>query len=599
MIQVNDLSLSFGGQQVFTDVNFNINAGERIGLVGRNGTGKTTIFRLLTGEATPDSGKITAPKNYSIGYLKQHLDFREPSILKEACLGLPEHEKDEVWRAEKMLMGLGFAENEFDGPPSKFSGGFQVRLNLAKVLLSEPQLLLLDEPTNYLDILSIRWLTGFLRGRENELVIITHDRDFMNAVSTHTMAIHRTKIKKVRGDTYKVFAQIESDEEHYEKSRVKEDKERKEKEAFINRFRAQAAHARLVQSRMKALEKMDEKQELAAAEELGFRFNSKEFRAKTHMRAEKISFGYEPGRSLIDGLDFNINRDDRICVIGKNGKGKSTLLRLLEGGLKPLAGEIKRHGNTSTGYFGQTNIERLNLNNTVLEELEASGPGITHPAARKAAGAMMFSGDNALKKISVLSGGERSRVTFAKILLQPVNLLLLDEPTNHLDMQSCESMIEAMEEFPGAIVIVTHSELFLRRLANRLVVFDGGKVFVFEGSYDDFLERVGWEEETAGKKKRKNVKKKNAADFNAAKYMKRLREKLEKTGKQAEKEEKLLGKSHEELAASYGKIAGDEIAKLKEKAGRLELNVEKRLKDMERIMEEIEKTEGGKYKGSA
>ncbi|MEK7376398.1 MAG: ATP-binding cassette domain-containing protein, partial [Candidatus Margulisiibacteriota bacterium] len=342
MLQINDLTLSFAGQVLLKDISFNIHSGERIGLVGRNGSGKTTILKLITGELHPDEGRIILPKNYSVGYLKQHLQFDEATVLDEACLGLRADEKDQIWKAEKILTGLGFSQDELYKSPSDFSGGFQVRLNLAKVLLAEPHLLLLDEPTNYLDIVSIRWLERFLARWKNELMIITHDRDFMNSITTHTLGIHRQKIKKIKGDTIKLFEQIAGEEEVYEKTRLKENKKREEAMEFINRFRALAARASLVQSRIKALEKMGTKEELANITELGFRFNSFEFNSQYLMNIENLSFGYSHDRILIESLSIAIGKDDRICVIGKNGKGKSTLLRLLAGELRPVEGRIAK-----------------------------------------------------------------------------------------------------------------------------------------------------------------------------------------------------------------------------------------------------------------
>src|SRR3989339_1876514 len=284
MLQINNVSLSFGQQTLFDDVSLTLHSGERIGLVGRNGSGKTTLFKLILGEMEPDTGRIALPKNYTVGYLKQHLQFTESTVLAEACLGLKADEKDQIWKAEKILSGLGFGEDEFYKSPAEFSGGFQVRLNLAKVLLAEPHLLLLDEPTNYLDIISIRWLTRFLSRWPNELIIITHDRNFMNSITTHTVAIHRQKIKKVKGDTIKLYEQIAVEEEVYEKTRSKEEKRREETMEFINRFRASAARASLVQSRVKALEKMGAKKELAKVTDLGFRFNALDFPAQNLMR---------------------------------------------------------------------------------------------------------------------------------------------------------------------------------------------------------------------------------------------------------------------------------------------------------------------------
>lgn len=592
MLQINNLSLEFGAQEILEDVSFNIHSGERIGLVGRNGSGKTSLFKLMTGEMHPDAGTIYRPKNYTIGYLKQHLVFTEPTVLQEACLGLKEDERDQVWKAEKMLMGLGFGEEDQQKSPLEFSGGFQVRLNLAKVLLAEPHLLLLDEPTNYLDIISIRWLERFLKTRENELMIITHDRDFMNAVTTHTMAIHRKKIKKLEGDTYKMFAQITAEETVYEQTRVQEDRKRKEAEAFINKFRAQAARANLVQSRMKMLDKMGEKKELEEIAELGFKFNYKMFEAKCPLRVENLSFGYTPDRMLISGLNLDVHKDDRICVVGKNGKGKSTLLRLLAGELEPVTGTVKPHPACGMGYFGQTNIERLDPDNTIVQEFTKLRPDMKNTEIRGVCGAMMFSGDLALKQISVLSGGEKSRVSLGKILLNPSNLLLLDEPTNHLDIQSCDSMITALDAFPGAVIIVTHSEMFLHHLANRLVVFDGDKSFVFEGTYQDFLDRVGWGEE---EKKPKKEKKAPAAQGPArsgeaeeTRRRKKLADKIAGIEKEIDKKEEELEAVNARLAESYKQPDAAKIKELQIESHARTGELEAGYKELESLIAELD-----------
>jgi ATP-binding cassette subfamily F protein 3 len=593
MLQVNNLSLEFGDQEILDDVSFNIHSGERIGLVGRNGSGKTSLFKLLTGEMQPEYGSIFRPKNYTIGYLKQHLQFTQPTVLQEACLGLKEDEQDQVWKAEKMLMGLGFDESWQQRAPAEFSGGFQVRLNLAKVLLAEPHLLLLDEPTNYLDIISIRWLTKFLRQRENELMIITHERDFMNAVSTHTMAIHRKKVKKLEGGTEKLFAQIAVEEEVYEQTRSQEDKKRKEAEEFINRFRALASRASMVQSRMKALDRMGKKQELDRIAELGFKFNYKEFEAKCPMRVENLSFGYTPENLLIKGLSIDVNKDDRICVIGKNGKGKSTFLRLLAGELTPLTGTIKPHPVCSSGYFGQTNIERLDPSNNIVQEFSKVRPDMKHTEIRGVCGAMMFSGDLALKSVSILSGGEKSRVSLGKILLNPANLLLLDEPTNHLDIQSCDSMVTALDAFPGAVIIVTHSEMFLHHLANRLIIFDEDIVFVFEGTYQEFLDRVGWEEESNKKMKKEKQTpvlqaKQRSDEAEEGRRRKKLTEKIAEIEKIIDEKEELFEELALKLAKASGKGESAKIQELQIESHRYQKEIKEGYKELEGMIAELD-----------
>jgi ATP-binding cassette subfamily F protein 3 len=512
VIQVSNLSKAYGTQVIFDDIGFTVNASERIGLVGRNGHGKTTLFRIITGLERPDSGVVGIPNNYTIGYLSQHLRFSEGSVLKEGCLGLRPSEdgRDESYKVETILMGLGFSVADFSRSPHELSGGYQVRLNLAKLLVSEPDLLLLDEPTNYLDVVSIRWLTRFLRAWKGEMILITHDRDFMDGVTTHTMGIHRTGIRKIAGPTDKLYQQVLMEEEVYEQTRVNEEKKRKDVEQFINRFRAQATRARAVQSKIKALQKRERLDRMLDIKSLDFAFTAAPFTGKHLIEAEGIFFSFDPfGPPLIDGLSLKIGKRDRIAVIGKNGRGKTTLLNLLAGELEPLKGAVSCHPRTLPAYFGQTNIQRLDAAKTVEAEVMDAHPDYNRKAARTICGTMMFEGDNALKKVSVLSGGEKSRVLLGKLLVSPANLLLLDEPTNHLDMESIDSLLEAIDAFDGAVVIVTHSEMILHALATRLVIFDDGKVDVFEGSYQDFLDRRGWkdeEEEVAQKRSAPNGK---------------------------------------------------------------------------------------------
>jgi ATP-binding cassette, subfamily F, member 3 len=509
MIQVNNLDKCYGRQVIFEKAGFTLNPGERVGLVGRNGHGKTTLFKMILGEDRPDSGCISIPNGYKIGHLSQHISFTEDTVLKEACLSLPENEDgiDETYKAETILMGLGFALEDLTLDPMDLSGGYQVRLNLAKVLVSDPNLLLLDEPTNYLDIVSLRWLTKFLRNWKKELIIITHDRDFMDGVTTHTMAIHRCKMRKEAGPTEKVYQQLLMEEEIHEKSRVNDDKKRKETEEFINRFRAKASKASAVQSRIKALQKKDRLEKLTEIKDLDFAFKAASFTGKVLMEVNDLSFSFDrESAPLIDGLTFSVGKKDRIAIIGKNGKGKTTLLNLLAKELKTEAGSVSHHVQLQTAYFGQTNINRLTLHKTIEEEIMDVHSDVGRGAARKICGIMMFPGDHALKKISVLSGGEKSRVLLGKLLVSPANMLMLDEPTNHLDMESNDSLVEAIDAFNGSVIVVTHSEMMLHALATRLIVFDDGKVTLFEGTYQEFLDRVGWksENESGAPRSRKN-----------------------------------------------------------------------------------------------
>ncbi|MBN1499839.1 MAG: ABC-F family ATP-binding cassette domain-containing protein [Spirochaetes bacterium] len=496
MIKISGLNKSFGSQVLFDDLSLSINKGEKVGLVGRNGHGKSTLFQMILGNVEYDSGTISIPKNYRIGHLEQHLHFTKATVLEECSLGLPEGEEYNTWLVEKILSGLGFSENDMQRSPHEFSGGYQIRMNLAKLLVSEPDMLMLDEPTNYLDIIAIRWLEEFLREWENEFILITHDRSFMDAVVTHTAAIHRTKARKVEGDTDKLYGQINQEEEIYEKTRQNEAKKRRQEEIFIARFKAKASFASRAQSRVKKLEKQGEMKALDNIQDLELYFNSAPFAAAQMMSAEEISFSYDGKEPfLIDKFSLAVGKNDRICIIGKNGKGKSTLLKLLCGELKPVSGEISKHPSLQEGYFGQTNKIDLNDNRTVSEEIRSADKSCNEFKARSIAGGLMFPGDNALKKIKVLSGGEKSRVVLGKILVTPSHLLFLDEPTNHLDMQSCDSLIEAIDNFDGSVIMVTHNEMHLRAVATKLIVFDNNKIITYSGTYDEFLSDVGWSDE--------------------------------------------------------------------------------------------------------
>ena len=496
MLNVEGLKKSYGDLVLFDDVGFKINSGERVGLVGRNGHGKTTLFRMITGFETPDEGSIGIPRHYRIGYVTQHLDFKKDTVLEEGMRGLGPDSAGQHWQVEKVLFGLGFVASDMTRSPLEFSGGFQVRLNLAKVLVSEPDMLLLDEPTNYLDITSIRWIKRFLQGWPRELFLITHDRSFMDEVVTHIIGIHRRKCRKVRGDTQAYYAQIAQEEEIHEKTRLKNERRQKEMERFINRFRAKARLANLVQSRIKQLDKLKTHEKLERFKTLDFQFLEKPFTGKYVLQANHLGFSYTPeSRRLIEDFSLSIGPRDRICIIGRNGAGKTTLLRLLAGDLKPDAGDMAWQPNVAAGLFEQTHISDLQPGRTVEEEIQSNSPDLDRQQVRNICGAMMFEGEQALKKISVLSGGEKCRVMLGKLLGRPLNFLLLDEPTNHFDMESTDALLSAIDAFSGAVVMVTHNEMFLHALAERLVAFQSSGISVFEGSYQRFLETVGWQEE--------------------------------------------------------------------------------------------------------
>lgn len=543
MIQVDDLSLAYQGNSLFEGVSFTVNAKERCGLVGRNGSGKSTLLKLITQEETGDRGVITTPKGYKIGYLNQHIRFTEPTVVQEALLGLPLELREDLYRAEAMLFGLGFKQEDLDKAPALFSGGYQLRLHLAKVLLSDPDCLLLDEPTNYLDILSIRFLQRFLRQCGKEVILISHDREFMDSVTTHTLGLHRKKVKKYIGGTEALFAQIAQEEVLHEKTRESLEKKRAHLQSFVDRFGAKATKATQAQSRKKMLDRLPALEQLQALYDLDFSFHEKPFYGKKMIEMKEISFSYEETPVLIPSFSLEITPKERVAIIGKNGRGKSTLLRLIASDLKANSGSMRTFEGVEVGYFGQTHIARLHEDATVEEEIASANRSLNITQIKGICGKMMFTGDLARKKIKVLSGGEKSRVLLGKILAKPCNLLLLDEPTHHLDVESIEALIDAIEGFQGAVVLVTHSELFLHRLqTDQLIVCHSHKQSPFRGTYAEFLEKVGWEEEEGVKSDKKQVSHKPQA------RIKELEGDLRKY-------EKLIAKSESEIKAVQLKLS--------------------------------------------
>lgn len=508
MIQVDGLSLAYQGESLFEDVSFSLQAEEKCALLGSNGAGKSSLFRLLMDKETPDKGTIAKRKNYLIGMLDQHLVFTESTLIEEAALGLREEERDCLYKAEAILFGLGFKEEDLYRSPEEFSGGYQLRLQLTKVLVGEPDCLLLDEPTNYLDIVSIRWFTKFLKEWKGEFIIISHDREFLDAVCTHSMGIHRKKMQKVKGSTIDFYSQIMQQEEIYEKTRQNLEKKREHLQNFIDRFGAKASKATQAQSKQKILGRIPVLESLKNLHHLDFQFNEAFFAGKKMIETDKVFFSYQEEETplLIQNLSICIEKGERIAIIGKNGRGKSTILRLLSGEILPKSGSIKTSDNLAIGYFGQTNIDRLHPKHTIEEEIGAANPKLNLTQIKSICGLMMFSGDKSKKQNGVLSGGEKSRVLLGKIIATPCNLLLLDEPTHHLDVESIEALIDAIEDFEGAVVMVTHSELILKRMAlDKIVVCHEGKQQLYLGTYEDFLNQNGWEEKKEKPKEKKEA----------------------------------------------------------------------------------------------
>jgi ATP-binding cassette, subfamily F, member 3 len=598
MLQAEKITKSYFGESLFEEASFTMQKGEKCALLGRNGSGKTTLLKILKGEEEPDSGRIILPKGYRLGHLEQHSHFSASTVLEEALKDLPPEKQEAPHEVEKVLFGLGFDEEGLEKAPSSLSGGFHLRLKLAKVLCSEPDCFLLDEPTNYLDIVTMRWLQRFLKNWKGECIIISHDREFLDSLVTHTMGIHRKKLKKIPGDTEAYFLRILEEEETYEKTRVNLEKKRQHAEDYIKRFGAKASKASQAQSRVKALARMPTLAKLASIEDLSFTFHYTPFSGKKMLSAQSLHFSYTPELPLIQDVSLEIEKGKRIAIIGKNGMGKSTLLKLISGDLAPWQGSVTKSDQARLGYFGQTNIDRLSKEKTIEEEIGAANPLLNYTQVRTICGQMMFSGDAAKKKISVLSGGERSRVLLGKILASPSNLLLLDEPTHHLDVESIEALIEAIDAFEGSVIIVTHSEWILERIEpDQLIVFQGGVQTHFLGSYTEFLEKEGWEESASSKQKkiqhRENDKSKRAELVQErSKQLKPLQNEIQSLEKAIELKEQTLRTKEALLIEASNQSHSSQIIELSQIVSCLQQEIESDYQQLGRLYSDFEKKKG-------
>jgi len=534
MIQLKDVGVSFGARGLFAKATLAAGEPSRIGLVGKNGTGKTTLFRLLAGERPPDQGSIDMPRDLRIGYLPQEeIVLEEESVfdsaveafghihdirvkmheleerMKDSTTGSEEMEKilsrysrlQEAYahdgytfeaRTAEILQGLGFKKADLDRPCGEFSGGYQMRIALARLLLSEPDLLLLDEPTNHLDLPSIEWLEDFIKNFKGTLLISSHDRYFLNRVVDEIWDTDYGTITSYKGNYTRFTEQKRARTEQMEKELKKIAETRRHLQRFIDRFRGYPKKAALVRSRKKMLERLP-KVELPreAKKVMSIRFPEAPRISGRVMALEGVakSFG---DNEVFSGVDLTIEPGDRIAFVGANGEGKTTLLRIIAGELNASAGKIWRSAKLQTAFYTQIVEERLNPQHTILEELEEVAPGEPLPALRSLAGAFLFSGDDADKKVSVLSGGEKSRLALAKIILSPSNLLLLDEPTNHLDLAARDVLERAIRRYPGTVVFAAHDRFLIDRLANKVVQVKDGKAKLHLGNWTDF-ER--WREE--------------------------------------------------------------------------------------------------------
>jgi ATPase subunit of ABC transporter with duplicated ATPase domains len=539
MIALSSVSKQYGRQLLFVEASFQLNPGEKVGLVGPNGSGKTTLFRMITGEEQPDEGEISVPKRLSIGCFRQDVEeMAGRSVLDEAIagsgrVGSLHHELEALQhamadparaggmdrilarfgevqeeydhlggyaleaQAREVLHGLGFDDDRIDGDVGALSGGWKMRVAMARVLLGNPDVLLMDEPTNHLDIESIIWLEQFLRARAGALLMTSHDREFMNRVVSKIAEIDDGEITVYAGnyDFYERERAIRdaNREAAYARQQAMLAKERR----FIERFSAHAAKAAQVQSRVKALDKIEKIELPKKRRVVTFDFRQPARSGEQVVTLEQVSKAY--GRHVVyDGLSMTIRRGERWCVMGRNGAGKTTLLRMVAGVLAPDAGEVRLGASLKMGYFAQQALDLLDADLTVAEQLERDFPRESIGTLRNLAGAFQFSGDDVEKKVRSLSGGEKTRLAMARMLLDPPNFLVLDEPTNHLDLATKEMLVEALRGFEGTMLFVSHDRTFLRGLSNRVLELGGESghdthAHLYPGSYVEYVARTGHE----------------------------------------------------------------------------------------------------------
>ena len=492
MVSIEHLSIEYSSRPILDDITFLINQRERIALVGKNGAGKTTLLRMLAGAETPTSGRISKMGDITIGYLPQVMMHVDGKTLREDVMSISgdktESEKAKfIAEMDRTIIGLGFERKDFDRPCSEFSGGWRMRIELAKILLQHPDLLLLDEPTNHLDIESIQWLEDFLKTNSSALVLVSHDRAFLDNVTTRTIEITLGRIYdyNVPYSQFKVLRQ----ERHEQQVRayMNQQKMIQETEEFIERFRYKATKAVQVQSRIKQLEKLDRLEvDLEDNSRLSLRFPPAPRSGDFPVIAEDVRKDF--GEHMVfQNATFTIRRGEKVAFVGKNGEGKTTLVRCIMGQLDYM-GTLKIGHNVKIGYFAQNQAALLDGEMTVFETIDYVAVGDIRTKIRDILGAFMFGGEASEKKVKVLSGGERSRLAMIRLLLEPCNLLILDEPTNHLDMQSKDVLKAALKEFNGTVICVSHDRDFLDGLVDKVYEFGGGKVREHLGGIYDFLQ---------------------------------------------------------------------------------------------------------------
>lgn len=533
MLQVTNLTIAFGSRVIMDKTTFSLLPGDRVGLVGKNGAGKSTLLKAIGGDMSTEGGRIAYPSDYTIGFLKQEIRAHiHPTLWEEARSAFNEaialekklqdieremesrddyssdsymkltqdlvdfharldylgyHQIDE--NIEKILMGLGFARSDFQKAPSEFSGGWAMRIELAKILLQKPDLLLLDEPTNHLDIDSILWLERFLSNYEGALLLVSHDRTFLDNVTNRTFEVELGKLNEYKASYSKYVILKEERQEQQMAAFKNQQDEIKQIQRNIDRFKAKASKASFAQSLVKKLDRMDMVEvDVHDNKAMRFTFPAGPPSGKVVVEVKNASKSYGP-KLVFEGVNLEINKGEKVAFVGKNGMGKTTLARIIAGEIEASSGIVSQGYNVAMGYFAQHHAENLPKQKTILKHMEDEAPHEMVKACRNILGAFLFSGEDVDKKISVLSGGERARVCLAQLLLQTTNFLILDEPTNHLDMISKDRLKQAISEYQGTVIIVSHDRDFLSGLTDKVFEFNEGKVKEYLGDVSEFFEK--------------------------------------------------------------------------------------------------------------
>jgi ATP-binding cassette subfamily F protein 3 len=573
MISINDLTFQIGSRALYDEANWHIKPGDRVGLIGANGTGKSTLLKIIVGEYAPSSGSVSMAKDLKIGYLNQDLlsyeshhtilhvameaferqnqlhdeieellkkietDYSEEALYK---LSDKQQEFEALdgynieYRANEILAGLGFSTEDQHRPLNTFSGGWRMRVMLAKILLQTPDILLLDEPTNHMDLPSIKWLENYLGSFEGAIVIVSHDRYFLDKIVRKTVESRKGKLTVYAGN-YSFYVEEKGLRGEIQKGEFKNQQAKiKQEERLIERFKAKASKAKMAQSRMKALDKLERVEDVDDDNPtVNFSFKFSKPSGRHVIKVENVSKSY-PNIDILENADGLIEKGDKIALIGANGKGKSTLLRMIAG-TEGFNGKVETGHNVTTTFFAQHQLESLHLDNTILEELQAFAPKHTDTELRGILGCFLFTGDDVFKKIKVLSGGEKSRVALAKSLTTDSNFLILDEPTNHLDIQSVNILIQALQQYEGTFISVSHDRYFLDNVANKIWFIEEEKIKEYPGTYAEYEEwnskRVIPTPKPIPVKPTTEEKKKPSepAPANTQQQLKKLNEKLKKT----------------------------------------------------------------------